>query len=198
MTRKKITIFIILCFSYSYSQNLSVLEEKNGFKNIKLGQKVDNYNFLIEEEYFSKAYKMTIGGKDYTFNTGNSHIADFQKEITLRSIGDFQVFRVFVGTIDNYIYKIQIITEYNRKLYEYLCVIFGEPTYKSFGKNQDTLSWWETENLQLTISANNLLNDYATYYSLTYTDKTLELRYKKAREESIRKESEIKKIKDDL
>lgn len=143
---------------------------------------------------------MTIGGKNYTFNTGNSHVADFQKEITLRSIGDFQVFRVFVGTIDNDIYKIQIITEYNRKLYEYLCVIFGQPTYKSFGKNQDVLSWWETENLQLTISANYISNNYPTYYSITYTDKTLKLRYEKEKEESIRKEkeSEVKKIKDDL
>lgn len=174
---KKITYLIFFSLSILFNaQNSSLLLEKNGFRNIKLGDNVNNYPFIYKYDELSSAYNKIIDGKSYTFNMNSSHVVNLE-EAKYDKLGNAKILGIYIGTIDDKIFQINVITNYNFSIYQNFINLFGDPLDYSHGKHKDTYSLWRYKNIDLTISANNLMQDQATYYSIEFSNTDLEKKY---------------------
>jgi hypothetical protein len=131
------------------AQDLSELDRRNGFKNLKLGTiidsiKVPSFKKDIKEknEFPTKLY--SVENEDY------------------KSIGEVKVKRVEVKTYKDLVYEINVITAKDSRLMKGLEKSFGKPIYII---PTDTYNW-KTNTLSLTFkdfSKNELLLTYRYY-----------------------------------
>ncbi len=110
-------LFLIIIQTKIIGQDLSILDEKNGFREIKLGDKISNYNQFQpynseNAEYFGGIYY------DYIF---------FSNEYD--SIGETDIYRIFVNTYEGLIMQIHIITAKNFEVIDLLNAAYGPTSH---------------------------------------------------------------------
>jgi len=146
----KLIIPIILVVSIRcFSQDISELDKRNGFKDIKLGSAIDSVTgyklqkeFKEKDEYPAKLY--SIDNPEY------------------EKIGEVKVNKVELKTYKDLIYEIKVVANKDSRLMKALESLYGKADYDV--KN-DTY-FWKTENLILKFQSegkNKLMLLYISY-----------------------------------
>ena len=147
---KRIGLLLLLILPLSgLSQDLAELARRRGFKDIKLGTKVDSLrgatfkkDVLEKNEFPAKLY--TLEDPEY------------------EKIGEVKVKKVEVKAYKDAVYEIVVITEKDTRLMKGMHRSFGKPTYIL---PTDTYNW-KTDSLSLTFkdhSRNELRLTYRYY-----------------------------------
>lgn len=147
----KLAAFIVVASLplLAQGQDLSELDRRKGFKDIKLGTRVDSLkgvaykkDVLEKNEFQAKLYE--VENEDY------------------RSIGEVKVKRIEVKAYKDTIYEIVVITQKDTRLMKGMQKSFGKPVYIL---PTDTYNW-RTDSLSLTFKdkARNELQLTYRYY----------------------------------
>ena len=156
-------LFTIIASNKILAQSLEELDKRNGFKDIKLASKVDQYEGL--------AYKAERSDKDFEQLSVYT-----KKKGYYESIGPIKIHEVKVLAYKGEVYKIKIITEKNPKLYAGLKKAFGTPTFSAREDNY----YWAAKNTSLTFGDNA-----KTKLELIYTSYVIKRRIKEGKKEEI-------------
>lgn len=123
---------LFTCAISILAQDISELEKRNGFKDIKLGMVVDSLKgiklkkeFKERDEFPAKLY--SVEGDDYT------------------KIGEAKVSKIDVKAYKDLIYEINVITNKDTRLMKALESIYGKADYDI---KRETY-FWKSENLIL-------------------------------------------------
>ena len=132
MHMQKLVLFLVVISANCFGQDISALDKRNGFKNIRLGEQVDSTmgakflkDFKEKDEYPAKLY--TINHPDY------------------ETIGEVKIHKVELKTYQDLIYEIKVIASKDPRLMKALESLYGKADYDL--KN-DTY-FWKTDNLIL-------------------------------------------------
>jgi hypothetical protein len=124
-----IPVFLMISFS-AWSQDVSELEERFGFKDIRLEAEISDYP------------QFELSGKKH--DTEGVSIYEATRD-SYTSIGDIKIFDVTVLAYRGRIFEITVVTKKDSKLYKGL--------EKAFGKPQITVGYgaytWKTDKLSL-------------------------------------------------
>ncbi len=155
------------------SQSSQKLEEKNGFREIKLGNNITDYpNFIKKNSENDQYFGPWI---------------DFEYILDLKStrydkIGNATIHRIFAKTHENKIYAIKIILEKNYEVIELLKSLYGEPTWDNL---QADLIEWKTNKIECTFKGRY---KGASNFHIDYVQLELEkLALKKSKEVKLKK-----------
>jgi len=130
------------------SQELSELERRNGFKDIKLGTPVDSVKVLILEKEFKER------------NEFPAKLYRVENE-AYSSIGEVKISRVELKTYKDTIYEIGVWTEKDPRLMKALESLYGRA---DFDMKNETY-FWKTENIVLKFRAEGKSKLVLTYIS---------------------------------
>ncbi|MBL7849051.1 MAG: hypothetical protein JNL40_16400 [Cyclobacteriaceae bacterium] len=143
--------FLFSTCTLAFCQDLAELDRRKGFKDIKLGSRIDS----IKGAEFKKdaLEKNEFPVKLYSVDHEN-----------YESIGEVKVKKVEVKTYQNMVYEIMVITPKDTRLMKGLQKSFGKPIYIL---PTDTYNW-KTDSLSLTFkdNARNELRLTYRYYPL--------------------------------
>ena len=156
MTRRIFNLFSIIAGlmlisgHWAYGQNVSKLEERFGFKDIKLETHVNEYSTLEPAKHHKDK---TEGVITYQGVKG-----------AYTSIGDIKIHDVKVLAYDSMIYEIIVVTEKDGNLYRGL--------EKAFGKPQNTVGYgsykWITDRLSLTFRSHSKSKLEMIYHTFSF------------------------------
>ena len=133
MTNKlKILVLVLFAFSNSFSQGLSELDKRSGFKDIRLATPVDS----VKGSKLIKEFKERDEFPAKLFEVEN---ADYEK------VGEVQVHKVELKTYKDLIYEINVITDKDERLMKALESLYGKSEYDM--KNETY--FWKTDSLIL-------------------------------------------------
>ncbi|SNR34011.1 hypothetical protein [Lutibacter flavus] len=199
---KKLLILFLLASNFSFSQDLSVLKEKNGFRNIKLNSLVKNYKDFTE----------THNSDEYITLDDNTFIVGLSKnkyELKTRyntqiNIAGSEVRNITLSTIDGKIFEIFVDIKYSSNVLDNLKLAFGKPNKSyvqdyaevDYGTTPDEKYTWEIDNVHCTLSNGNLYNggDTNDVYHLRYVDiKLKELYVLRSKKNSLKKNKDKQK-----
>lgn len=148
MLKLIIPVFLVVSIR-CFSQDISELDKRNGFKDIKLGSTIDSVTgyklqkeFKEKDEYPAKLY--SIDNPEY------------------EKIGEVKVNKVELKTYKDLIYEIKVVANKDSRLMKALESLYGKADYDV--KN-DTY-FWKTENLILKFQSegkNKLMLLYISY-----------------------------------
>lgn len=143
------TLFLLSFAGLCHAQDLAELNRRRGFKDIKLGTRIDSLrgaeyrkDVLEKNEFPAKLYEME--GDEY------------------KSIGEVKVKKVEVKAYKDCIYEIVVLTHKDTRLMKGMSKSFGKPIYIL---PTDTYNW-KTDSLSLTFkdhSRNELRLTYRYY-----------------------------------
>jgi len=137
----------------SFGQNLAELARRNGFKDLKLGMRIDS----VKTAAFKKEVKEKneFPAKLYAVENDN-----------YKSIGEVKVKKIEIKTYKDQVFEITVLTAKDSRLMKGMEKSFGKPAYII---PTDTYNW-KTDSLSLTFkdfSKNELLLTYRSYPILT-------------------------------
>ncbi|MYZ59117.1 hypothetical protein EH151_04325 [Elizabethkingia anophelis] len=171
-----IPIFFIFNITVALAQEASVLFENNGFRGVNLGEKVKNYSFIHPYNKSLVSPNKGIAKRRTDIATWyNSHMID-PKNPNFQKLGDAKILGVFVGTTHEKISQIEIITEYNYRVYQSLLETYGKPYIDCCDEeDKDTRSAWKVNNIDLILASDNYssLDTKGTYYTIIFVDRNL-------------------------
>lgn len=132
MHKLKFLLFTVCISPYCLSQNLSELEKRNGFKDIKLGTVIDSVKgyklkkeFKEKDEYPAKLFE--VEHDDY------------------KMVGEVKVHKIELKTYKDVIYEINVITDKDERLMKALESLYGKSDYDMKNKTY----FWKAESLIL-------------------------------------------------
>lgn len=127
------SIFLLIAISVnSLGQDLSELDKRNGFKDIKLGNLIDSVTgYKLEKEFKEK--------DEYPAKLFSVENSNYEK------IGEVKVNKVELKTYNDLIYEIRVVANKDPRLMKALESLYGKADYDI--KN-DTY-FWKTDNLIL-------------------------------------------------
>lgn len=132
MARILISLLLIGVALHAVCQDISELDKRNGFKNIKLGSPIDSVKgyklqkeFKERDEFPAKLYD--VDHPDY------------------QTIGEVKINKVELKTYKDHIYEIRVITHKDPRLMKALESLYGEADYDI--KNETY--FWKTDSLIL-------------------------------------------------
>ena len=126
-----INLLLLITFSLS-GQNVSELDRRNGFKDIKLGNPIDS----VKEAVFKKDI---VELKKYPAKIYETKHADYL------SIGEVVVKKVQIKTYKNLVYEINVFLPKDQRIMQGLEKSFGAATYSV----RLHAYYWNAENLSL-------------------------------------------------
>ena len=130
-------ILIFIGFStFSSGQNSRGLDNRNGFKDIKLLSNVSTYSGLE----FSKGIKDKEGHAIYKAKKGY-----YEK------IGDVEISKITIYTYRNLVYQIEVITLKDEQLFRSLEKAYGKIRYSVASQ----VSFWEGDKVRLNYQPEN-------------------------------------------
>lgn len=142
---KLIALVTLLNTGWCLAQDVTELERRNGFKDIKLGALVDSIKGATPGKEF-------IERKEFTAMTYTVDHLDYKK------IGEVAIKSIELKTYRGFIYEILVTTAKDAKVMQGLEKAFGKATY-----TVRTESWyWKAETLSLTYKGHH------KHISLTY------------------------------
>lgn len=171
MIRKLYFAIFMVCLVASqalFAQSAEELDNRNGFKDIKMVSDVTQYEGLrydrdIEDEKFQNFSVYTAKKEHY------------------ESIGTVKVHELEVLAFKGEVYKIKVVTDKNTKLYGGLKKAFGEPNYSPRSDNY----YWATDNLVLIFKSHS-----KNKLQLTYQSYIVEQKLKQEKKDEIQSISE--------
>ena len=132
MARILISLMLIGVTLHAVCQDISELDKRNGFKNIKLGSPIDSVQgyklqkeFKERDEFPAKLYE--VDHPDY------------------QTIGEVKINKVELKTYKDLIYEIKVVTHKDPRLMKALESLYGEADYDI--KNETY--FWKTDSLIL-------------------------------------------------
>ncbi|MGK7397903.1 MAG: hypothetical protein ACNS62_25245 [Candidatus Cyclobacteriaceae bacterium M3_2C_046] len=141
-------IITLSSISLGSSQDLSNLDQKYGFKDIKLMSNIRKYKGL--------EFKQEVD--DEKVKTAQIYIPE---KGAYNQIGNIKINELEVKAYNNLIFAIKVITEDDPNLYKGLVSLYGKPAYSVRSSNY----YWSTDKTSLTFEAYKknqlLLNFYA-------------------------------------
>jgi hypothetical protein len=173
---KKLFLLLLLIPLVSFGQNISKLEELNGFRELKLGSDIREYNFVEKANSQNTYYnwKSIIGGTVYftstTFRQSHTN-SDTELYVIRKGTPNYQAMpagdkieKVFIETFENKIYEIKIVV-HHRPSSDYFLLksyrdAFGKPNIidglkKNFNEgvsnNDSYYDMWSGKNILLSI-----------------------------------------------
>lgn len=149
MKHKLKYLLILFAFSNSYGQDLSELERRHGFKDIKLGMVIDSV----------KGYKLKKEFKERDVFPAKLYEVEHPNYET---IGEVKVKEIELKTYKDLIYEINVITEKDARLMKALESLYGKSDYDM--KNETY--FWKTDSLILKFKSegkNKLQMLYVSY-----------------------------------
>ena len=157
-----IIIFFFLQFQFTLGQDINFLVDQNGFRDIKLGTNINDYDDFLKKDMSNEEY-FGLSGSSYDYiYVGKKY----------DKIDETDIFRIFVNTIDDLIYEIEIVTQKDYKLWSFIENAYGKPTVNVTG-----LKGWYTDKIRCRIYGET--DTYKNYY-LKYEDVVLtDLYYKR-------------------
>jgi len=148
MLKLVVPVFLILSMR-CFSQDIAELDERNGFKDIKLGSPIDSVaGYKLQKEFKEKD---EFPAKLYSIDN-----PEYEK------IGEVKVNKVELKTYKDLIYEIKVVANKDSRLMKALESLYGKADYDL--KN-DTY-FWKTENLILKFQSegkNKLVLLYVSY-----------------------------------
>ncbi len=160
-------LFLLICKGFSVTgQDIAELEQRNGFKNLKLGMLIDS---VKGEKKFKKEFKEQnqFVSKLYTFNH-----PEYVK------IGEIPVSKIEFKTYKDLVYQIHVVTDKDPRLMKALESIYGAADYDL---KKETY-FWKGQTLILKFRS--------------YSRNQLEMIYISYRVLSLMKEDKGKKVED--
>ncbi len=179
---KKI-LFILFCTSNLMGQNLKVLDEKNGFRNIKLGSSITQYSFFEKATTLNKEYRIIkkildseiinyLGKLNSTSDCLSNNCKEFiiiENPSIYADLAHSKILKIGVSTFKDKIYEINLIIEANAGRFSTFIDfvnVFGYPNGINFNwdisefdkaeKNDDPLYMsWHTNNVIMSIISIN-------------------------------------------
>ena len=139
---------VITALSTTLGQNLSELERRNGFKDIKLGTPVDSVKGTILEKEFKERAEFPAK----LFRVENESYA---------SIGEVKISRVELKTYKDVIYEIGVWTAKDPRLMKALESLYGRA---DFDMKNETY-FWKTDNIVLKFKSEGKSKLVLTYIS---------------------------------
>ena len=165
MRLQTLVLLFFLATTFSFSQSLKELDERNGFKDIKLVTPVTDYPGLELKK--SILNQDTTKYQEYTAVKG-----------AYKLIGKIPVRNLTVKTYKGVIYDIEVVCKRDGQLYRGLEKAFGRPhNYKKVGYGD---YFWKTENVKLTFRSHS-----KTKLALSYHSYALEAKLKSEKEENL-------------
>lgn len=147
-------ILAFFCFLFcglnALSQDISELEKRNGFKDLKLGMLIDS---VRGEKKLKKEFKER---DEFPARLYAIDHADYQK------IGEVRVNKVEVKTYKDVIYQISIVADKDRRLMKALESIYGQAEYDLKAETY----FWRSDSMILkfkSYSKNQLEMEYTSY-----------------------------------
>ena len=134
--------------NFASGQNISELERRNGFKDIKLGTPVDSVKGTILEKEFKERNEFPAK----LFRVENEAYAN---------IGEVKISRVELKSYKDTIYEIGVWTEKDPRLMKALESLYGRA---DFDMKNETY-FWKTENIVLKFRAEGKSKLVLTYIS---------------------------------
>jgi hypothetical protein len=132
MDKLKILLILFIAFSNSFGQDLSELDKRRGFKDIKLAYAIDSV----------KGYKLVKEFKEkdeYPAKLFEVENPDYEK------VGEVKIHKVELKTYKDLIYEINVITDKDERLMKALESLYGKSEYDM--KNETY--FWKTDSLIL-------------------------------------------------
>ncbi len=168
------TIFLLLFLLVSntfYAQNLEVLKEDRGYKEIRLGNDISQYNCFKQEgrPHGAQSLALAVGGKDQSKIMVYNFLPN--SDYPYYKIGDVEIYKLEVMTYNQKIYEIKIYLAPHVDILPILKYRFGDytnydemifPTYK-----------WKTNNGIVCELLGYGGDDYIKTYILKYTDEKI-------------------------
>lgn len=148
----------LMVFGFSAAaQDVSELDRRNGFKDIKMASPVTAYEGLeykkdIDDEVFPEA-------RLYTAKKGH-----------YESIGSLKIYDLQVKTYKDSIFEVRVVTEKDPNLYKGMKKAFGEPEFAHRAKEY----YWRTQRLRLGYSSYSNNKIEMVYRSYIMNDKLKE------------------------
>jgi hypothetical protein len=181
--RRSILLFIVISLN-SFSQNITKLEENNGFRDIKLGSEISNYPFAIKAERGSELFEFYVNNSYYNFNWGKeyNYVVDRSNK-NYERLDNEKILGVYLSVFRGKIREIMVVCEYRPSTLALLKTVYGEPN-----------GFWDQW------SGKNIYCHYNTPYSedkkpnfswIRFTDKLLENEFDE--ENSIKEKAEKEK-----
>ncbi|MEQ1584833.1 MAG: hypothetical protein ABL895_03075 [Cyclobacteriaceae bacterium] len=130
--KELVTIFFFSLVTNLFAQDVTELERKNGFKEIKLGSSIDS----VKDATFKKDI---VERKEFQAKIYETEHPDYML------IGDVTVKKISLKVYDGLIYEIDVITIKDPKVMRGLEKSFGKATYSIRTESY----YWKAENLSL-------------------------------------------------
>jgi hypothetical protein len=147
--RSILVIAFLLATLHCFSQEMTELERRNGFKDIKLAMPVDS----VKGAKFKKEFKERDEFDAKVYDVENP---DYAK------IGEVAVKRIEVKTFKGLIYEISVVTEKDPRLMKALESIYGQAEYDL---KQETY-FWKGKDIVLKFRSHSRNQLEMIYYSL--------------------------------
>lgn len=175
-------LFTIQLFSQADKPNSELLEEKKGFRNIRLGSNIKNYSNFIKIDSSNAVGSDIFFDYKYNFNQGES-----------LKIGRAEILSIKLSVFQEKIYEISIMLEKKpySKTIDLLWKAYGKPYYDNL--NADILKWkvynWDknlkTPSVYIELDVRGREKEDICYY-LNYSDILIrnlhsDYKYKKAK-----------------
>ena len=144
----RIVLFFLLAFNCAFAQDLSELEKRNGFKDIKLGIPVDS----IQGAKLKKEFKERDEFPANLFQVENP---------AYEKIGEVPVKSVELKTYKNLIYEIQVVVDKDVRVMKALESLYGKSEYDM----KTEIYFWKTSNLILKFGSRGKHHLELTYIS---------------------------------
>ena len=138
---------LTMCYHISTQAQLSELDKRNGFKDIKLGMEIDS----LQGTKFKKDIKLNNEFPVKVFSVDDPAFS---------SIGEVHVSNIEVKTYKDHIYQIHVLTDKDTRLMKALESIYGKADYDL---KRETY-FWKGENLILKFRSHS-----RSQLELTYT-----------------------------
>jgi hypothetical protein len=127
-----LTVPLLIVCSVAYAQDVSELEKRNGFKEIKLGMLIDSVkgaefkkDLIERKEFATKSYET--------------------KHVDYMTIGDVPVKQISLKAYKGFIYEIEVTTGHDPKVMRGLEKSYGKATYSLRTESY----YWKAETLSL-------------------------------------------------
>jgi hypothetical protein len=128
MTKVSLCFLLLLLTSFAWAQDISELDRRNGFKDLKLNMPIDS----VKGAEFKKDVKEKNEFPAKLYEVSND---------AYKHVGEVKVKSVEVKTYKDIVYEIVVITHKDQRLMKGMVKSFGQPKYIL---TTDTYNWLGT------------------------------------------------------
>lgn len=165
-----ILILIIISLN-SFSQNSQKLDENNGFREIKLGSEINNYEFAIERTSTNgELFNLYVGSNPYYFGTEFNYYIDTKHE-NYNKLGNAKILGIFLNEYKGKILQIKVIVEFRFETFDLMKLAYGD-TWNDKASSYNAS--WSSKNVFCSLNALIEKNKKTDISIIDYVDRLLD------------------------